>query len=47
MILAQEIVFEQTFEVHVLESVLLGDARCRFAIRLPSGALALEAENVL
>jgi hypothetical protein len=42
-----EIIFEQHLEADVLESVLLGDERCRFAIHLPPGALALEAENGL
>lgn len=32
-----EIIFGQTLQVEVLESVLRGDARCRFAIHLPGG----------
>jgi hypothetical protein len=30
-----EIIFRQTLQVEVLESALLGDLRCRFAIHLP------------
>jgi hypothetical protein len=30
-----EVIFEQTLQVEVLESVLKGDLRCRFAIHLP------------
>ena len=30
-----EVIFRQTLQVEVLESVLKGDLRCRFAIRLP------------
>jgi hypothetical protein len=35
-----EVIFGQTLKVDVLESVLKGDERCRFAIHLPEGALA-------
>ena len=31
-----EIIFEQPIQVDVLESILKGDDRCRFAIHLPS-----------
>jgi len=34
-----EVIFGQTLQVEVLETVLLGDARCRFAIHLPEDAL--------
>ncbi len=34
-----EVIFEQHLKVEVLESVLKGDNRCRFAIHLPEGAL--------
>lgn len=30
-----EVIFKQTLQVEVLESVLMGDLRCRFAIQLP------------
>jgi hypothetical protein len=33
-----EVIFEQPLKVEVLESVLLGDTRCRFAISLPEEA---------
>jgi hypothetical protein len=32
-----DVVFEESTEVEVLESVLAGDDRCRFKIRIPSG----------
>lgn len=35
-----EVIFEQPLRVEVLESILNGDDRCRFAIYLPEGALA-------
>jgi hypothetical protein len=35
-----DVLFEQDLEVELLESVLAGDASCKFAIRLPEGALA-------
>ena len=34
-----EIIFGQTLDVDVLESALLGDLRCRFAIHLPEGVV--------
>ena len=33
-----EVIFEQPLQAEVLESVLQGDLRCRFAIHLPAGA---------
>jgi hypothetical protein len=42
-----EVIFEQPLEADVLESVLRGDGRCRFAIHLPPGALGLPAEDGL
>ena len=35
-----EVIFQQKLQVDVLESVLKGDARCRFAIHLPADALS-------
>jgi hypothetical protein len=32
-----EVVFGEELEVEILESVLAGDPRCRFAIKMPSG----------
>jgi hypothetical protein len=34
-----EVIFDQKLEAEVLESVLQGDMRCRFAIHLPAGAV--------
>lgn len=34
---ALEVIFEQPLKVEVLESILKGDTRCRFAIHLPEG----------
>jgi hypothetical protein len=34
-----EVIFRRPLQVHVLESVLRGDARCRFAIHLPQEAV--------
>jgi hypothetical protein len=33
------VIFRRPFQVEVLESVLRGDMRCRFAIRLPQEAV--------
>jgi len=39
-----ELIFEQPLEADVLESVLGGDLRCRFAIHLPPEALGVESD---
>jgi len=38
-----DVVFEEETEAEVLESVLAGDPRCRFAIRIPASVLAGKA----
>jgi predicted hydrocarbon binding protein len=37
-----EVIFEKTLKVDVLESILKGDDRCRFAIHLPDEAIVEE-----
>jgi hypothetical protein len=39
-----EVIFEQPLEADVLESVLQGDQRCRFAVHLPPGALGVQSD---
>ncbi len=39
-----EVIFEGPLEAEVLESVLQGDLRCRFAIHLPAGAIGVKAD---
>jgi hypothetical protein len=39
-----EVIFGQPLEADVLESVLQGDLRCRFAIHLPPGGPAVAAD---
>jgi len=34
-----DVIFEEPVEVEVIESVLKGDIRCRFAIRIPTGKM--------
>jgi hypothetical protein len=37
--LRYDVIFEEPVEVELLESVLDGDLRCRFAIKIPEGKM--------
>ena len=34
-----DVIFEESVDVEVFESILKGDIRCRFAIRIPTGKM--------